>query len=140
MRPRNVTAFSCDAPTEDQFSVPVQARAARDPVKALDTARKWASKITGLMIAGLGIIAVVTRDGLGSGPNLTCTVIYTGLIHMVQHGGVFGERFHLLLDNTVADNKCNVVMCFLAWLVAMDIFVEASFFCMIVGHTYCRIE
>ena len=46
------TAFSMDAPTEKQFDVPVQHRNARDPVKALDNAKKWSSKIMGLMIAG----------------------------------------------------------------------------------------
>ena len=43
--PNLVTALSMDAPTEKQFDVPVQQRKARDVVKALDTAKRWSSKI-----------------------------------------------------------------------------------------------
>ena len=139
-RPGAVTSISMDAPTEEQFSVPVQKRTARDTVKTLDGAKKWCSKITGLLIAGLGLMAYVTRDGLGGGANLSCTLVYLGLINMVRLRRTLGLRLHLLLDNTTATNKCNEVIYFLAWLVAMDVFVEASFFCMMVGHTYCRID
>ena len=47
------TAFSMDAPTEKQFDIPVQSRKARDVNKSLDGAKKWSSKITGLLIAGV---------------------------------------------------------------------------------------
>ena len=129
-----------DAPTERQFDVPVQQRTAKDPVKLLDNARKWASKITGLMIAGVGMLCFVTRAGIGSGPNLSCTVLYLGLMHLLSVRGKLGSAFHLLLDNTVAENKCNTMIYFLAWLVAKDYFHQASFFCMLVGHTYSRID
>ena len=46
--PQLVTAMSMDAPTEKQFDVPVQQRNARDVVKALDGAKRWSSKITGM--------------------------------------------------------------------------------------------
>ena len=140
MRPSQFTAASMDAPTENQFDCPVQARKARDAVKGLATAKKWSSKIMGIMIAGLGMMVFVSRDGLGAGGNLSCTVLYRALMACVQHGRPLGKRFHLLLDNTYSDNKCNAVIWFLAWLVAEDIFLEASFFCMMVGHTYSRID
>ena len=85
--PSRVTAFSMDAPTETQFDVPVQQRTAYDPVKSLDTAKKWSSKITGLMMAGMGMLAFVSRDGLGSGPNLSCTVLYLSLLHVASRTG-----------------------------------------------------
>eukprot|EP00966_Prymnesium_polylepis_P289168 6679291-Prymnesium_polylepis.1 len=75
--PAAVTAFSMDAPTETQFDVPVQKRTAYDAVKSLDNARKWSSKITSLMIAGLGILAFVTRDGLGKWAKL---VMYSAVL------------------------------------------------------------
>jgi|TARA_B110001469_G_scaffold89696_1_gene85112 L-aminopeptidase/D-esterase-like protein len=99
-QPRLVTAFSMDAPTETQFDLPVQKRSAKDAVKALDSAKKWSSKITGLMMAGHGMLAYVSRDGLGSGPNLSCTVLYLSLLFMVAEGRPIGEKFNLLLDNT----------------------------------------
>ena len=139
-QPSRITAFSMDAPTETQFDVPVQQRNAYDPVKSLDTAKKWSSKITGLMMAGMGMLAFVSRDGLGSGPNLSCTVLYLSLLHVVAQRGGIGEVFHLLLDNTSADNKNNEMIFFLAWLVAQDATNEASFFCMMKGHTYSRID
>ena len=135
-----LTAFSMDAPTEHQFDVPVQQRCAYDPVKSLESAKKWSSKITGLMIAGLGMLAFVTRDGLGSGPNLSCTVLYLGLLNMVASGHAIAPVFNVLLDNTTGDNKNTTMIYFLAWLVAIDATEEASFFCMLVGHTYSRID
>ena len=109
-------------------------------MKGLDTARKWKSKITGLMLAGIGMLAFVTRDGLGSGADLSCTVLYLGMLEMLKHGRNLGTRLNILLDNTGADNKNNPVLHFLAWLVLMDYVTEASIFCMMVGHTYSRID
>ena len=60
---------------------------------------------TGLMIAGLGILAYVTRAGLGSGGDLSCTILYLGLLHMVRLGVPLGTVLHVLLNNTTADNK-----------------------------------
>lgn len=109
-QPELVTALSMDAPTEKQFDVPVQQRKARDVTKELDGARKWSSKITGLMIAGMGMLAFVSREGIGSGGDLSCTVLYLGLIHMCRAGRQMGRRLHVLLDNTAADNKNNEVI------------------------------
>ena len=92
------------------------------------------------MMAGHGMLAFVTRDGLGSGPNLSCTVLYLGLLHMIAQGWPIGEKFNILLDNTSGDNKNNDVIFFLAWLVATGAMTEASFFCMMKGHTYSRID
>lgn len=129
-----------DAPTETQFDVPVQQRLAYDPVKSLEGAKKWSSKITGLMMAGIGMLAYVSRDGLGSGPNLSCTVLYLGLLHVARVTGSIAPLLNVLLDNTAADNKNNEMIFFLAWLVATNVTEEASFFCMIKGHTYSRID
>lgn len=139
-QPTRVTALSMDAPTETQFDIPVQQRTSYDPVKCLDTAKKWSSKITGLMIAGVGMLAFVSRDGLGSGANLSCTVLYLGLLRVVAVTGGIGQVLNVLLDNTGADNKNNEMIFFLAWLVMQDVTEEASFFCMMKGHTYSRID
>ena len=68
------------------------------------------------MIAGLGILAYVTRAGLGSGGDLSCTILYLGLMQMVRLGVPIGEVLHVLLDNTAADNKvlicCSACKCF----------------------------
>ena len=86
------------------------------------------------------MLAFVTREGLGSGPNLSCTVLYLGLVHVVSKAGAIAAKVNVLLDNTAADNKNNEMIFFLAWLVAMDVTDEASFFCMLKGHTYSRID
>lgn len=88
--PERVTAVSMDAPTEYQFDVPVQPRVAHDPVKALDGAKRWSSKVMGVMVAGWGMLAYVARDGLGSGPNLSCTALYLALHAMVAAGRTIG--------------------------------------------------
>ena len=109
-QPQSVTAMSMDAPTETQFDVPVQKRSAYDPVKALDNAKKWSSKITGLMIAGCSMHAFVTRDGLGSGPNLSLTVLYLGLLQVVASAGAIAPVLNVLLDNTTGDVPC-LILC-----------------------------
>jgi hypothetical protein len=92
------------------------------------------------MIAGFGMLTFVTRDGLGSGPNLSCTVLYLGLVQMVASGRQIGSAFNILLDNTTGDNKHNEMIFMLAWLVLTDKMDEASFFCMMKGHTYSQID
>lgn len=134
--PHRVTAFNMDAPTETQFDVPVQNRRATDIIKSLEGSPRWSSKLMGLLIAGAGMRAYLARDGLGCGPNLSLTVLYLGLMSLAAAGRPFGTVFNVLLDNTGEANKNNEMIFFLAWLVAMDYFEEASFFCMIKGHTY----
>lgn len=138
--PRRVTAFNMDAPTETQFDIPVQNRLARDVVKSLEDAPRWSSKIMALLMAGVGMKAYVARSALGSGPDLSLTVLYLGLMTLSALGHPFGTVFNVLLDNTGEANKNNEMIFFLAWLVAMDYFEEASFFCMMKGHTYSRID
>ena len=139
-KPHLLTAFAMDAPTEKQFDLPVQERKARDTVKALEGCRRWMSKITGVMISGIGMLAYVSRDGLGSGGDLSCTILYLALLGMIKAGREIGMTFKVLLDNTAADNKNNEVIAFMAWLVLTDKVTEAGFFCMMVDHTYCKID
>lgn len=138
--PHRVTALNMDAPTEHQFDIPVQNRMARDVVKSLEDAPRWSSKLMGLLIAGVGMKAYLARTALGGGPNLSLTVLYLGLISLVAAGRPLGTAFNVLLDNTGEANKNNEMIFFIAWLVAMDYFEEASFFCMMKGHTYSRID
>ena len=102
--PARVTALNMDAPTQQAFDVPVQPRRIRDGVKRLEGQQKWSSKITGVMAAGYGTLAYVTRSGLGSGPNLSLTLMYLTLAKVAAERGL-GARFNLLADGTAADNK-----------------------------------
>lgn len=138
--PHKVTAISMDAPTEYQFDVPVQARQSHDPVKSLDGARKWSSKVMGVMIAGWGMRSYLLRDGLHAGANLSCTCLYLTLVAMIAAGRALGSKLCVLLDNTTADNKNNEMIFFLGWLVFIDLFEETSTFMMMKGHTYSRID
>ena len=83
----------------------------------------------------------MTRAGLGSGPNLTCTVLYLTLLAM-DDGTVqtLGDRLNALMDNTSGDNKNNVTVEFLAWMVDEDHFADSFFFCQIKGHTFTIID
>lgn len=139
--PHRITAMSMDAPTETQFDIPVHNRLNSDVVKSLADCPKWSSKIIGIITAGIGIRAYVARSGLcGGGGNLSATCVYLALLAMHQGGHMFGTVFKLLLDNTGADNKNFLFICFLSWLVLTDVFEEASFFCMQKGHTYSSID
>ena len=59
---------------------------------------------------------------------------------MHESGHELGKRFSLLMDNTNADNKCAMMVCFIGWLVQMDYFEDASFFCMLKGHTFTVLD
>ena len=44
------------------------------------------------------------------------------------------------MDNTGADNKNWEMVAFMGWLVYMDFFRDASFFCMLKGHTFTILD
>ena len=100
MRPDKITAQNFDAPTVSQFDIPVQKRAARDVTKRLESMQKWGSKVTGVMTAGAGMLCFVARAGLGSGPNLSLTLLYLSLLHLVDNKFPLGSRYNILMDNT----------------------------------------
>ena len=137
--PERITALNMDAPTERQLDVPTQNRKAFDTCKSLEQ-KKWETHMMGVIAAGSGMYAYMTRHGLGTGPNLSCTVLYLTLLQLVKDGRSLGAHIHVLLDNTTGDNKNNDVIFFLAWLVETRVCDEASFFCMLVGHTYSEID
>jgi hypothetical protein len=138
--PRKVTMLNMDAPTSDQLEIPVQARQYRDVAKCLEETPRWLSKMMGVMVAGVGMLCFVAHQRMGGGANLSCTSIYLTLLYMVANGRVLGSQFRLLLDNTTSENKCNEVIFFICWLVANGIFDDASFFCMMKGHTYTGLD
>ena len=86
------------------------------------------------------MLCFVAHERLGGGANLSCTSVYLALLYMRKHGYPMGSQFRLLLDNTCSDNKCNEVIFFICWLVATDAFDDASFFCMMKGHTYTNLD
>lgn len=139
-RPARYSMLNMDAPTQDQLEIPVQATKYRDAPKGLDGAPRWASKMMGVMIAGLGMVCYLAHQRLGGGANLSCTCLYLALLYAVDNGHPLGSCFTALLDNTAAENKNNEVIFFISWLVAIDVFEEASFFCMMVGHTYTGLD
>ena len=140
VRPDKITAQNFDAPTVSQFDIPVQKRAARDVTKRLETMQKWGSKVTGVMTAGAGMLCFFARAGLGSGPNLSLTLLYLSLLHLVDRGIPLGSRYSILMDNTAGDNKHAEMVCFLGWLVHEDVFNDASFFCQLKGHTFTVLD
>ena len=53
--------------------------------------------MTGVLVAGEKMHTYITRHGLGSGPNLSCTALYLTLLSLVQAvedwpGAVEGQR------------------------------------------------
>ena len=112
-----------DAPTQDQFDLPVQPRSYRDSVKSVEGMKKWASKIHGVMASGIGMVIYVARVGVAEvlGPNLTLTVLYLTLLRLAASprglGNALGTRFSLLADGTAAYNNNKYMVMFLCWLV-----------------------
>ena len=139
--PDLITAFNMDAPTVSQFDIPVQKRVARDVTKRLETMVKWGSKVTGMLVAGWGCLIYLARAGLGSGANLSCTIMYLTLLELQKPGGRgTGARFNLLMDNTAGDNKNAEMVIFLGWLIYFDNFKDSSFFCQLKGHTFTVLD
>ena len=136
LRPHLVTCHNFDSPTSRQLDVPVQSRKARDVAKRVENLTRWTSKMVGVMSAGWGMIAYMSRSALGEGPNLSLTCLYLALLAQEDTGRTLGSRYVVLMDNTGSANKCAEMISFLGWLVLNDNFEDASFFCMIVGHTF----
>eukprot|EP00965_Chrysotila_dentata_P058892 1954624-Pleurochrysis_carterae.AAC.1 len=82
----------------------------------MDGARRWQSKITGCIVADLGMSVYVVRAGLGSGPNVVLTVLMHALFSLAGSSRPFGFRLHLQLHNTCGENKNVTMVAFLAWL------------------------
>eukprot|EP00965_Chrysotila_dentata_P160846 5311552-Pleurochrysis_carterae.AAC.1 len=61
------------------------------------------------------------------------------LMSLAASSRPFGSRLHLQLDNT-CEKKNLTMVAFLAWLVHQDIFVEATFFCLMKGHTFTFLD
>ena len=129
---------------------------------------KWGSKITGVLVAGWGGVVIVARSGLGSGPNLSLTILYLTLLMQALHinlylyrctlsftlgvtlvppllqvaaGYTLGARYNLLMDNTGGDNKNSTMVAFMGWLVFMDFFREApTHLACHISHITCHIS
>ena len=113
-----------DAPTERQLDVPTQNRKAFDTCKSLED-KKWETHMMGVLHNGTqGMYSFMSRHGLGSGPNLSCTCLYLTLLSIVRSQRALGAHIHILLDNTTGDNKNNEVLFFLAWLVETNVCEE----------------
>eukprot|EP00965_Chrysotila_dentata_P174245 5752138-Pleurochrysis_carterae.AAC.1 len=82
--PSRCTALNIDAPTQHQFDLPWHRRISSDIIKSLDGARRWQSKITGYMVAGMGMSIYAVRTGIGSGPNVVLTCAMHGLTSMAK--------------------------------------------------------
>ena len=125
---------------QDQLEIPVQPRKYRDVASSLENAAGWCSKMMGVMMAGFGMLCFIAHERLGGGANLSCTCVYLTLLYMKDKKYKIGRLFRLLLDNTTGDNKNNTCILFICWLVLEDTFEDASFFCMLKGHTYTGLD
>ena len=137
-RPDLVTMLNIDAPTRHQFDLP-RMPAYRDVPKHLENSKRWESKVTGVMDAGLGMRVFVVHESIGGGANLVCTVMYLALLAHAQVRPL-GKSLHVQLDNTCGENKCITVIAFVCWLVTEFSFEEAIINCMPVGHTFTILD
>lgn len=64
------------------------------------------------------MLCFLAHTRLGAGGNLSCTCLFSTLLHMVEQGLQLGSQLTILLDNTTGDNKHNDMIFFIAWLVA----------------------
>ena len=123
-------AFADVRKNRSQFNIPVQKRVARDVAKRLESMQKWGSKITGVMPAGAGMLCFVARAGLGSGPNLSLTILYLSLLHLVDHKFPLGLHtcfsLHLHVVGDVdgwcsRHDYCVVCFCVVTFCAGMDL-------------------
>lgn len=91
-----------DAPTQDQVTVPTQAKSYRDAPKRLASAQRFESKLMGSFDAGVGVGAYIAPPWLVGGANLTLTALHRTLAMHARSNRPIGRRLLLLLDNTSA--------------------------------------
>lgn len=82
----------------------------------------------------------IAREALGGGPNLVGTVLLRSLRAHIDCGRPLGNKLHLQLDNTTAENKNITILGLVGLLIAWGVFQEASIFFMTVGHTYNELD
>jgi hypothetical protein len=84
-RPDLMTVFNVDAPTRRQFDLPRQPKR-RDVSKRLEGGgKRWESKVTGCMDAGVGTRVFVAHESVGGGPNLVAMTV-SGKVWSMQMG------------------------------------------------------
>ena len=138
-RPDLVTMINIDAPTRRQFDLPRHPRN-RDVPKGLESLKRWESKVTGMMDAGLGMRIFIAHESVGGGPNLVATVLYLSLLAHAASGRPLGRKLFLQLDNTCGENKCQAILAAVGWLVQVFSFDEAFINCCPVGHTFTILD
>ena len=138
-RPDLVTMINIDAPTRRQFDLPRHPRN-RDVPKGLESLKRWESKVTGMMDAGLGMRIFIAHESVGGGPNLVATVLYLSLLAHAASGRPLGRKLFLQLDNTCGENKCQAILAVVGWLVQVFSFDEAFINCCPVGHTFTILD
>jgi hypothetical protein len=140
-RPELVTMINIDAPTRRQFDLPRLPRA-RDLPKRLEGSymKRWESKVTGAMDAGVGMRVYMAHEAVGGGPNLVATVLYLTIVAHQEHGRPLGRVLVVELDNTCAENKCIIVIGVCGWFVAVGTFDQVLINCMMVGHTFTLLD
>ena len=138
-RPDLVTMINIDAPTRRQFDLPRHPRN-RDVPKGLESLKRWESKVTGMMDAGLGMRIFIAHESVGGGPNLVATVLYLSLLAHAASGRPLGRKLFVQLDNTCGENKCQAILAAVGWLVQVFSFDEAFINCCPVGHTFTILD
>jgi hypothetical protein len=138
-RPDLVTMINIDAPTRRQFDLPRHPRN-RDIPKGLESLKRWESKVTGVMDAGLGSRVFVAHESVGGGPNLVATVLYLSLLKHAASARPLGKKLFVQLDNTCGENKCQAILAVVGWLVQVFSFDEAIINCCPVGHTFTILD
>ena len=91
-----------------------------DVAKTLETRRKWSSKLTGNMVAGVGLFAYLARAAVGSGANLVCTCFHLTLLYMSDNNIPIGAKAVFEIDNTVGENKCDTTISYVSDLVQQE--------------------
>ena len=138
-RPDLVTMINIDAPTRRQFDLPRHPKN-RDIPKGLEGLKRWESKVTGMMDAGLGTRIFIAHESVGGGPNLVATVLYLSLLAHAASGRPLGKTLVLQLDNTCGENKCQAILAVVGWLVQVFSFEQAMINCCPVGHTFTILD
>ena len=86
---------------------------------------------------GQEVLVTVSPPDFPKDSNGTCELIAHMLTRLKQKGvAVHRSRLHVQLDNTSSTNKNNIVLGFLAWLVAAGVVRSAEADFLRVGHTH----
>ncbi|CAN0432499.1 unnamed protein product, partial [Pylaiella littoralis] len=129
--------FMVDAANQSNFATPLSASNAHG---IDDKGYAERQKIYGVYVVGVSMDVFMAPQILTTGSNLVCTAIYEQFKELSEKWRKPLGDVVVQMDNTVSENKNNIIMGFCGALIARGVVRTMTLCFMMVGHTHIEID